>query len=96
MCSPLHVYVSQGKGDSARVVIHQADSFFRERQFAPFIYYLGTEQIELAMLESRTADALKMVEGGGWRTDDALYYQLANIGNSFELSKLLTGKVELA
>lgn len=66
------VYVSQGKDDSARVVIHQADSFFRERQFAPFIYYLGTEQIELAMLESRTADALKMVEGGGWRTDDAL------------------------
>ncbi len=56
------IYVCLGQPDSARVLITEADAFFRKVQFQPFLYYLETEKIELALLEGRTQDALKMVE----------------------------------
>ena len=56
------IYTCLGKADSARVMIQQADSFFRKVNFPPLLYYLETEKIELALLEGRTAEALHMVQ----------------------------------
>jgi len=56
------IYVCLGQADSARALITEADSFFRKVKFQPFLYYLETEKIELALLEGRTQEALKMVE----------------------------------
>ncbi|MCR5678783.1 MAG: tetratricopeptide repeat protein [Prevotella sp.] len=56
------IYVCLGVADSARVLIAQADSFFRKVNFPPALYYLETEKIELAVLEGRLDDALHMAE----------------------------------
>lgn len=58
------VYLAKGQADSARLYIQQADSFFRKIGYPPFVYYITTERIELALLEGRTADALQMVRAG--------------------------------
>ncbi len=56
------IYVCLGQADSARVLITAADTFFRKVKFQPFLYYLETEKIELAMLDGRKQEALKMVD----------------------------------
>ena len=55
------VYVCLGKADSARALLHQADSFFRKVDFSPLLYYIETSNIKLEMLDGRTANALDMV-----------------------------------
>lgn len=56
------IYVCLGKADSARMMIHQADSFFQKMDFQPILYYLETSTIKLEMLEGHTAQALNMVQ----------------------------------
>lgn len=54
-------YVCLDKADSARAMLHQADSFFRKMDFSPILYYIETSNIKLEMLEGHTAKALDMV-----------------------------------
>lgn len=56
------IYVCLDKADSARMMIHKADSFFRSVDFQPLLYYLETSAIKLEMLEGHTARALDMVQ----------------------------------
>ena len=55
------VYVCLGKGDSARALLHKADSFFHKVNFTPLIYYIETSSIKLEMQEGQTAKALDML-----------------------------------
>lgn len=55
------IYVCLGQADSARVLIAQADSFFRKVNLPPPLYYIETEKIELTLLEGHTQQALQMV-----------------------------------
>lgn len=55
------VYICLGMADSARVLIHQADSFFRKVDFKPIQYYIETSKMELEMLEGHTDRALYML-----------------------------------
>ena len=55
------IYVCLENADSARVMLHQADSFFRKTDFSPLLYYIETSNIKLEMLEGRTANALDMI-----------------------------------
>lgn len=54
-------YVCLGKADSAKIMLHQADSFFRKRNYIPSLYYIETSNIKLEMLEGHTAKAVDMV-----------------------------------
>jgi len=56
------IHICLGQPQPAREAIERADSFFRKVNFTPALYYLETEKIELAMLEGRTGDALRMVD----------------------------------
>lgn len=56
------VFLGLGNADSARYHIQQADSFFHQVNFKPFLYYIETEKIHLALLEGRMADALRLVK----------------------------------
>ena len=56
------IFVCLGDADSARVMTQRADSFFRKVDFQPLVYYLTTTRMELAMLEGRTAEALRLAE----------------------------------
>lgn len=58
------VYLAKGQAVAAKPYVEQADSFFHKIGYPPFIYYITTEKIELALLEGRAADALRMVEEG--------------------------------
>lgn len=55
------IYICLEKADSARILINKSDSFFRAVNFQPLLYYLETERIELALLEGRKAEALRMI-----------------------------------
>ena len=60
ICNLGEIYTCLGQADSARVMITQAEAFFRKVNFQPLLYYIETEWIELALLEGRRADALQM------------------------------------
>lgn len=55
------IYTCLGKADSARILIDHCEPFFRSVDYAPFLYYLETQKIELLMLEKRYDEALRMV-----------------------------------
>jgi tetratricopeptide (TPR) repeat protein len=55
------IYVCLGQADPARVMIAEADSFFRKVNLLPPLYYLETERIELTLLEGHTQQALQIV-----------------------------------
>ena len=55
------VYVCLGRADSARVLLQEADSFFRKVDFSILLYYIETSNIKLEMLEGHTAQALNML-----------------------------------
>ena len=56
------IEVCLGNAESARAYITKADSFFHAVDFQPLLYYLETERIELALVEGRKAEALRMVQ----------------------------------
>ena len=45
------IFICLHQADSARQLVHQADSFFRQVNFPTLIYYIATSRIELKMLE---------------------------------------------
>ena len=45
------IFICLHQADSARQLVHQADSFFRQINFPTLIYYIATSRIELKMLE---------------------------------------------
>lgn len=45
------IFICLQQADSARQLIHQADSFFRQVNFPTLIYYMATSRMELMMLE---------------------------------------------
>ena len=45
------IYICLHQADSARQMIHLADSFFHQVNFSPLIYYMATSRMELKMLE---------------------------------------------
>ena len=55
------VYVCLGKGDSAKALLHKADSFFHKVNFTPLIYYIETSSIKLEIQEGQYAKALDML-----------------------------------
>ena len=55
------VYVCLERADSARMMIEQADSFFRKVDFTPSLYYIETSKIELEVLEGHTDRAMQMI-----------------------------------
>ena len=55
------VYVCLGKGDSAKALLHKADSFFHKVNFTPLIYYIETSSIKLEIQEGQNAKALDML-----------------------------------
>ena len=55
------IYVCLGKADSARIMLHQVDSFFRKVNFPPLLYYIETSAIKLEILEGRPQHALQMI-----------------------------------
>ncbi len=55
------IYICLEKADSARILINKSESFFRAVNFQPLLYYLETERIELALLEGRKTEALRMI-----------------------------------
>ena len=55
------VYVCLGKADSAKIMLHQADSFFYKMNFTPLLYYIETSNIKLEIQEGHTAQALDMI-----------------------------------
>ena len=55
------VYVCLGKTDSAKALLHKADSFFHKVNFSPLIYYIETSAIKLEMQEGHTTKALNML-----------------------------------
>jgi len=55
------VYVCLEKIDSAKMMLHQADSFFRKMDFSPILYYIETSNIKLEMQEGHADKALDMM-----------------------------------
>ena len=55
------VYVCLGKTDSARIILQEADSFFRKVNLPVLLYYIETSKIKLEVQEGRTAQALSMM-----------------------------------
>jgi tetratricopeptide (TPR) repeat protein len=55
------IYVCLGRADSARIMLNQADSFYRKVDFPPLLYYIETSTVKLEMLEGHPQKALQMI-----------------------------------
>lgn len=56
------ILICQKEADKARPILAEVDSFFHKVNFSILLYYIVTSKIELATLEGRTADAIRMIQ----------------------------------
>ena len=59
------VYIKLGNTDRAKELLAQTEPFFRDQQLAVAVYYLNTQRIELALLEGKTDEALRLAQTDG-------------------------------
>lgn len=89
------VFVCLGKADSARAMIHQADTFFRKVNFAPALYYLKTAAIKLETLEGHTDRALSLANSDSENDVMVPAYKLPRL-EAIEKLMVLTGNYRAA
>jgi len=56
------ILINLKEADKAKPILAEVDSFFRKVNFRILLYYIKTSEIELATLEGRTADAIRMIQ----------------------------------
>ena len=56
------ILINLKRGDDARPILEEVDSFYRKVNFPILLYYLNTSKIELASLEGRTTDAIRIIQ----------------------------------
>ena len=59
------VYIKLGNTSHAKELLQQTEPFFRQQQLAVAVYYLNTQRIELALLEGKTDEALRLAQSDG-------------------------------
>jgi tetratricopeptide (TPR) repeat protein len=55
------ILINLKRGDDARPILEEVDSFYRKVHFPILLYYINTSKIELALLDGRTADAIRII-----------------------------------
>ncbi len=55
------ILINLKRGDDARPILEEVDSFYRKVNFPILLYYINTSKIELALLDGRTADAIRII-----------------------------------
>lgn len=56
------ILINLKDANAARPIVEEVDSFYRKVNFPMLLYYIGTSKIELALLEGRTADAIRIIQ----------------------------------
>ena len=56
------ILINLKEADKAKPILAEVDSFFHKVDFGILLYYIVTSKIELATLEGRTADAIRMIQ----------------------------------
>ena len=55
------ILINLKRGDDARPILEEVDSFYRKVNYPLLLYYINTSKIELALLDGRTADAIRII-----------------------------------
>ncbi len=55
------ILINLKEAEKARPILAEVDSFFRKVDFGIILYYIRTSEIELATLDGRNADAVRMI-----------------------------------
>lgn len=58
------ILINLKEADKARPIVVEVDSFFHKVNFGILLYYIETSKIELALLDGKTTDALRMITQG--------------------------------
>ena len=56
------ILVNLKDAKAAGPIVEEVDSFYRKVNFPMLLYYIGTSKIELALLEGKTADAIRYIQ----------------------------------
>ena len=56
------ILINLKEGDKAKPILEEADSFFQKVNFGILLYYANTSKIELAMLEGKTNEAIRIIQ----------------------------------